>query len=308
VTFLNELTLTIPDDWHLHVRDGDMLADVVPFTANVFGRAIIMPNLRPPVTTTDQALAYRQRIMSVLAADTAFEPLMTLYLTDNTPPEEIHRAAESGHVQAVKLYPAGATTNADSGVTDLAYCRETLAAMSEMGVPLLIHGEVTDPGVDIFDREGIFLEQKLEPLLKDFPDLPVVLEHVTTRRAVEFVRSGPDNLAATITAHHLLLNRNDLLVGGVRPHHYCLPVLKRERDREALVAAATSGDPKFFLGTDSAPHPRRAKETACGCAGIFSAPAQPQADSFRCWACGAESVPRKNLGLPLVAAAISASW
>ncbi|MBA1149133.1 dihydroorotase [Ectothiorhodospiraceae bacterium WFHF3C12] len=270
---MDELTITVPDDWHLHVRDGAVLADVVPFTADVFGRAIIMPNLKPPVTTTEQALAYRRRILEALPPDSTFEPLMTLYLTDNTPPDEIVTAARSGDVQAVKLYPAGATTNSDSGVTDLANCRDTLAAMAESGMPLLVHGEVTDSGVDIFDREGAFLDQKLAPLLRDFPELRVVLEHVTTRRAVEFVESGPDNLAATITAHHLLLNRNDLLVGGVRPHYYCLPVLKREDDRRALLTAATSGNPKFFLGTDSAPHSRTDKETACGCAGVFTAPA-----------------------------------
>jgi len=270
---VDELILTTPDDWHLHVRDGNVLADVVPFSADVFGRAIIMPNLKPPVTTTTEALAYRERIMAVLPPDTAFRPLMTLYLTDNTPPEEIERARASGLVHAVKLYPAGATTNSDSGVTDLDRCGDALAAMAEAGMPLLIHGEVTDTGVDIFDRESRFLQRVLAPLLRGFPKLRVVLEHVTTRSAVDFVREGPANLAATITAHHLLLSRNDMLVGGIRPHYYCLPILKREDDRLALVEAAVSGNPKFFLGSDSAPHPRGDKETACGCAGVFTAPA-----------------------------------
>lgn len=270
---MDELTLTTPDDWHLHVRDGDVLADVVPFSAEVFARAVIMPNLKPPVTTTAEALAYRERIIAALPSGSAFQPLMTLYLTDNTPPEEIERARDSGHVYAVKLYPAGATTNSDSGVTDIGRCRDTLAAMADIGMPLLIHGEVTDAGVDIFDREGAFLDRTLAPLLRDLPELRVVLEHVTTRRAVDFVRDGPANLAATITAHHLLLSRNDMLVGGIRPHYYCLPILKREDDRRALVEAATSGNPKFFLGTDSAPHPRGDKESACGCAGVFTAPA-----------------------------------
>jgi len=270
---MDRLTLARPDDWHLHLRDGAVLADVVPWSARRFARAIVMPNLRPPVTTTEQALAYRDRILSQVPGGTGFEPLMTLYLTDTTPPEEILRAARSGLVHGVKLYPAGATTNSDSGVTDLALCRDALAAMAEARLPLLVHGEVTRGEVDIFDRETVFLEERLAPLLAEHPGLKVVLEHVTTADAVRFVRQAGDNVAATITAHHLLLNRNDMLVGGIRPHHYCLPILKRERDRQALIEAATSGSPRFFLGTDSAPHSRGAKETDCGCAGVFSAPA-----------------------------------
>jgi dihydroorotase len=269
---LDQITLIRPDDWHLHLRDGDALADVVPHSARQFARAIVMPNLKPPVTTTDEALAYRDRILAHVQPDADFAPLMTLYLTDNTPGEEIERARRSGHVHAVKLYPAGATTNSDSGVTDLRRCDDAFAAMADAGMPLLVHGEVTTDGVDIFDRETRFLEERLAPLLQRHPRLRVVLEHVTTAAAVDFVRNGPERLAATITAHHLLLNRNDMLVGGVRPHYYCLPILKRERDRKALLEAATSGNPRFFLGTDSAPHPRGAKETACGCAGVFTAP------------------------------------
>jgi len=269
---VTRITLTTPDDWHLHVRDGDALASVLPFTARQFGRAIIMPNLTPPVTTTEQAVAYRQRILAALPAQANFEPLMTLYLTDTTPPEEIVRAKASGQVFGVKLYPAGATTNSDSGVTDIAHCDETLAAMQSEGLPLLIHGEVTHDHIDIFDREAVFIEQVLTPLTARFPDLKIVFEHITTADAVEFVLAAGANVAATITAHHLLLNRNDLFVGGVRPHNYCLPVLKREQHREALVTAATSGNPKFFLGTDSAPHSRATKEAACGCAGSFTAP------------------------------------
>jgi dihydroorotase len=270
---VDRLTITKPDDWHLHVRDGDALRCVLPFTVWQFGRAIIMPNLSPPVTTTDQALAYRERILAALPANTSFQPLMTLYLTDDTPPEEITRAKASGQVFGVKLYPAGATTNSQSGVTDVERCYETLAAMERVGVPLLVHGEVTDDHVDIFDREAVFIEEILAPLVARFPDLKVVFEHITTAEAAAFVRDASDNVGATITAHHLLLNRNHMLVGGVRPHNYCLPVLKRERHREALVAAATSGNPKFFLGTDSAPHSRSTKENACGCAGSFTAPA-----------------------------------
>ncbi len=270
---MDELVLTRPDDWHLHVRDGDALRAVLPFTARQFARAIIMPNLVPPVVTTAQALAYRERLLAALPAGATFEPLMTLYLTDTTPPEEITRARDSGRVAGVKLYPAGATTNSDSGVTDLRRCDATLAEMQRVGVPLLIHGEVTHDHVDIFDREAVFIEEVLKPLTNRFPALKVVFEHITTANAVEFVRTAPSNIAATITAHHLLLNRNHMLVGGVRPHNYCLPVLKRERHRHALVEAATSGSPKFFLGTDSAPHARSAKENACGCAGTFSAPA-----------------------------------
>jgi dihydroorotase len=265
------LTITRPDDWHLHLRDGAALAAVLPDTARRFGRAIVMPNLRPPVTTVDLADAYRQRILAVLPAGLGFEPLMTLYLTDNLPAAEIDRAKDCGFVHAVKLYPAGATTNSDAGVTDLARCSATLARMESLGLPLLVHGEVTDPAVDVFDREAVFIEQVLMPLQRDFPGLKLVLEHVTTRDGVDFVLGAGANVAATITAHHLLLNRNALFQGGVRPHHYCLPVLKRETHRRALVAAATSGNPKFFLGTDSAPHGRSAKEAACGCAGCYTA-------------------------------------
>jgi len=270
---MDELVLTRPDDWHLHVRDGAALHAVLPFTARQFGRAIIMPNLVPPVVTTAQAQAYRERLLAAVPAGAAFEPLMTLYLTDSTPPQEITRARDSGLVAGVKLYPAGATTNSDSGVTDLAHCDAALAEMQRVGLPLLIHGEVTHDHVDIFDREAVFIVEVLQPLLSRFPALKVVFEHITTADAAEFVRQAPAQVAATITAHHLLLNRNHMLVGGVRPHNYCLPVLKRERHRQALVAAATSGSPKFFLGTDSAPHARSTKENACGCAGTFSAPA-----------------------------------
>jgi dihydroorotase len=270
---VERLILTRPDDWHLHVRDGAVLADVLPFTARCFARAIIMPNLVPPVTTTEQALAYRDRILDALPAGARFQPLMTLYLTDNTPPAEIARAKASGHVHGIKLYPAGATTNSDSGVTDIRRCDAALAEMERQGMPLLVHGEVTDDHVDIFDREAVFIDEVLAPVVARFPALKVVFEHITTSEAAAFVQQAPDTVAATITAHHLLLNRNHLLVGGVRPHNYCLPVLKRERHRQALVAAATSGNPKFFLGTDSAPHARSAKENACGCAGSFTAPA-----------------------------------
>ncbi len=265
------LTLTRPDDWHLHLRDGALLAAVLPDTARRFARAIVMPNLRPPVLTTADALAYRARILAALPRGAVFEPLMTLYLTDRTPPEEIAAARASGVVHAVKWYPAGATTHSEAGVTDIRRCDDTLAAMAELGLPLLVHGEVTDPAVDVFDREAVFLERELAPLLLRHPALRVVLEHVTTAEGVAFVEQAPDTVAATLTAHHLLLNRNALFRGGLRPHHYCLPVLKRERHREALLAAAISGSPKFFLGTDSAPHPRRAKEAACGCAGIYTA-------------------------------------
>jgi len=266
-----QLTLTRPDDWHLHVRDGATLASVVPDTARQFARAIIMPNLKPPVTTVDQAVAYRDRIVGVLDEDADFEPLMTLYLTESTTPEEIHRAAEHPMVHAVKYYPAGATTNADSGVTDLKRVDDVIAAMEAVGLPLLMHGEVTNPEIDIFDREAEFIDSELKRLVDKFPKLPMVLEHITTEAAVDFVEAGPSNLAATITVHHLLLNRNAIFQGGLRPHHYCLPVLKREQNRQALVRAATSGNPKFFLGTDSAPHPKDAKESACGCAGIYTA-------------------------------------
>ncbi len=268
---MTAITLTRPDDWHLHVRDGAVLFSVVPDTARRFGRAIVMPNLRPPVTTVAQAEAYRRRILEAVPAGIAFEPLMTLYLTDNTTPEEIDRAVASPFVHAVKYYPAGATTNSDAGVTDIARTHDTLARMAETGLPLLIHGEVTDPAVDVFDREAVFIDTVLIPLRDRFPALKVVLEHITTQQAAEYIREAGGNVAATITPHHLLMNRNALFTGGIRPHHYCLPVLKRERHREALVEAATSGNPRFFLGTDSAPHPREAKESACGCAGIYSA-------------------------------------
>lgn len=266
-----KITLTRPDDWHLHLRDGEGLKAVLPDTAKQFARAIVMPNLRPPVTTAEAALAYYQRIKQALPAGMVFEPLMTLYLTDNTPASEIAAARQSGVVHAVKLYPAGATTNSDSGVTSLHKCAAALAEMEKQGMPLLIHGEVTDGDVDVFDREKVFIERHLQPLLKDFPGLKVVFEHITTQDAAEFVAAGPANLAATITAHHLLMNRNAMFTGGIRPHHYCLPVLKRETHRAALVKAATSGSPKFFLGTDSAPHPKSAKEASCGCAGMYTA-------------------------------------
>ena len=268
---MNALTLTRPDDWHLHLRDGDMLAAVLPDTARRFARAIVMPNLKPPVRTTADAAAYRERILAALPAGLTFEPLMTLYLTDNTSPEEILKAKASGFVHAVKYYPAGATTNSDSGVTDIRRVDAALEAMQEAGMPLLLHGEETDPGVDVFDREAVFIERILAPLLRRLPRLRVVLEHITTRQAAEFVAAAPDNVGATITVHHLLYNRNAMFQGGIRPHYYCLPVLKREAHREALVAAATSGNPKFFLGTDSAPHVTSAKEAACGCAGIYTA-------------------------------------
>ncbi|WP_058615797.1 dihydroorotase [Tepidimonas taiwanensis] len=266
------LTLTRPDDWHVHLRDGAALATTVPHTAAQFARAIVMPNLKPPVTTAAQAVAYRQRILAALPAGMAFEPLMTLYLTDNLPPEEIRRAREAG-VVAVKLYPAGATTNSDAGVTDIRKTYRTLEAMQREGVLLLVHGEVTDGEIDIFDREAVFIERVLEPLRRDFSELRIVLEHITTREAAQYVAAAPRHLAATITAHHLLYNRNAIFTGGIRPHYYCLPVLKREEHRRALVAAATSGDPRFFLGTDTAPHPARLKEHATGCAGCYTAPA-----------------------------------
>ena len=267
------LTITRPDDWHLHLRDGDALRAVVPHSAARFGRAIVMPNLRPPVTTTEQALAYRERVRAALPPGSSFEPLMTLYLTDNTSPAEIDAARASGTVVGVKYYPAGATTNSDSGVTAIERCFEVLARMEMLDLPLLLHGEVTDGAVDVFDRERVFIDTTLTLLTRSFPGLRIVLEHVTTREGVEFVRAAGPRVAATLTPQHLLLNRNALLVGGVRPHLYCLPVLKREEDRAALLAAATSGEPRFFLGTDSAPHARHTKEHACGCAGVFSAPA-----------------------------------
>lgn len=269
------LTLARPDDWHLHVRDGAMLAAVLPHTARQFGRAIIMPNLKPPVTTTAQAQAYRERILAAVPAGMTFEPLMTLYLTDNTPADEIRRARESGCVHGVKLYPAGATTNSDAGVTDLlGKCAKTLEAMQEVGMPLLVHGEVTDPSIDLFDREKVFIDRVMEPLRRALPGLKVVFEHITTKDAADYVRdadAASGRIGATITAHHLLYNRNAMFLGGIRPHYYCLPVLKRETHRIALVEAATSGNPRFFLGTDSAPHAKGAKEAACGCAGCYTA-------------------------------------
>ena len=268
---MDQLTLKRPDDWHLHLRDGAAMASVLAATARCFGRAIVMPNLKPAVRTTQQALHYRERILAALPEGAAFEPLMTLYLTDDTPPEEIGRAKLSGRVFGVKLYPAGATTHSDEGVTRISRCFHAIEKMEQMGLPLLVHGESTDPAIDVFDREKAFLEEVLGPLLERFPQLKVVLEHVTTRDAVQYVEVTGPNVAATITAHHLLMNRNALFMGGIRPHHYCLPVLKREEHREALVEAATSGNPKFFLGTDSAPHSRQAKETDCGCAGIYTA-------------------------------------
>ena len=268
---VKRFTLIRPDDWHLHLRDGAMMAAALPDTARHFARAIVMPNLQTPITTVDLAQAYRDRILAALPADMRFEPLMTLYLTDNMPVSEIGKARASGFVHAVKYYPTGATTHSEHGVTDLKRAYSVLAAMEKQDLPLLLHGEVTDPTVDVFDREAVFIDRHLMPLTRDFPGLRMVLEHITTRAAVEFVRQAPDNVAATITAHHLLLNRNALFEGGLQPHHYCLPLLKRETQRAALVAAATSGNPKFFLGTDSAPHPRQAKESACGCAGIYTA-------------------------------------
>jgi dihydroorotase len=264
------LTIIRPDDWHIHFRDDAVMQSVLPDTARVFGRAIAMPNLKPPVVNVADAAAYRGRLLAA-AGDIAFEPLMTLYLTDNTQPDEIRRARASGFVHAVKYYPAGATTNSDSGVTDLAKAYKSIAVMEEVGMPLLLHGEVVDAEVDVFDREAVFIERHLTRLLRDFPRLKIVLEHITTRQAAEFVTAAPANVGATITVHHLLYNRNAMFRGGIRPHMYCLPVLKREAHREALVAAALSGNPKFFLGTDSAPHAIGAKETACGCAGIYSA-------------------------------------
>ncbi len=265
------LTLTRPDDWHLHLRDGAALTAVLPDTARQFGRAIVMPNLKPPVTTVADAEAYRARILAALPAGMTFEPLMTLYLTDRTTPDEIVRAKASGIVHGVKLYPLGATTNSDSGVSSLEHCLPVLEKMAEVGLPFLLHGEVTDPDIDIFDREAVFIERTLAPLIARLPELRVVLEHITTAQAAEFVASASANVAATLTAHHLLMNRNAMLVGGIRPHHYCLPVLKRETHRQALLKAATSGSAKFFLGTDSAPHARHTKEAACGCAGMYTA-------------------------------------
>ncbi|WP_456281865.1 dihydroorotase [Cupriavidus sp. JZ107] len=265
------LTITRPDDWHLHLRDGAALAAVLPDTARQFARAIVMPNLKPPVTTVAQAEAYRARILAALPAGLSFEPLMTLYLTDNTQADEIVAAKASGFVHAVKLYPAGATTNSDAGVTDIRRCSAALEAMQRIGLPLLVHGEVTDSEIDLFDREAVFIERVMTPLRRDFPALKVVFEHITTKDAADYVREADGPIGATITAHHLLYNRNAIFIGGIRPHYYCLPVLKRETHRQALVAAAVSGNPRFFLGTDSAPHARGLKEHACGCAGCYTA-------------------------------------
>ena len=267
----NNITITRPDDWHVHLRDGAALKAVLPDTAKQFARVIVMPNLRPPITTTALASEYRARILSALPVGLNFEPLMTLYLTDNTTAEEIALAKASGFVHGVKLYPAGATTNSDAGVSDLSRCAKALEAMEKLGMPLLVHAEVTDPDVDVFDREKVFIDRHMTSLVKNYPKLKIVFEHITTKQAADFVTQSPSNVAATITAHHLLLNRNDMFKGGINPHHYCLPILKREEHRLALVNAAISGNAKFFLGTDSAPHAKNTKEAACGCAGMYTA-------------------------------------
>lgn len=269
---VKSIKLALPDDWHLHLRTGEMLHAVLPYTARAFGRAIIMPNLKVPVTTVAQAVPYHREILRALPQGSRFEPLMTLYLIDDTSPNEIVLAKQSGIVHGVKLYPAGATTNSSAGVTRISAVMKVLECMERAGVPLLVHGEVTDPSVDIFDREAVFIDRVLIPLRRDLPGLRIVFEHATTKDAVEYVAETGDNIAATMTAHHLHINRNDLLVGGIKPHNYCLPIAKREAHRQALVHAATSGNPKFFLGTDSAPHAQDAKESACGCAGCFTAP------------------------------------
>lgn len=268
---MNELIIRRPDDWHLHLRDGAMLKTVVPYTAAECQRAIVMPNLVPPVTDVAMANAYRERVLAALPAGSSFDPLMTLYLTDKTTTADIHAAAADPHVHAVKLYPAGATTNSDSGVRDPLVIDAVYEALQETGLPLLVHGEVVDSDIDIFDREKVFIDRVLDPVLRRYPNMKVVMEHITTADAAAFVSSQSERVGATITAHHLLYNRNAMLVGGIRPHYYCLPVLKRERHREALVEAATSGEGRFFMGTDSAPHPKDAKESACGCAGAFTA-------------------------------------
>jgi dihydroorotase len=268
---VNVLTLLRPDDWHLHLRDGAALASVVKFTAERFGRAIVMPNLKPPVATTAAASAYRARVLAALPRTSTFTPLMTLYLTDSTLPEEVDRAVAAQSVYGVKLYPAGATTHSDAGVTDIRKTHAVLERMQECGMPLLVHGEAARAEVDVFDRESVFIDETLAPLIERFPRLKVVFEHITTARAVEFVAAAREGVAATITPQHLLHNRNAIFAGGIRPHFYCLPILKRERDRAALVQAAVSGNPRFFLGTDSAPHERSTKETSCGCAGMFTA-------------------------------------
>jgi len=272
MTQSTELEIVRPDDWHLHLRDGAVMQAVLPFTSAVFGRAIVMPNLQPPVRTAEEAADYRIRVKESIPPSHRFEPLMTCYLTDTTDPDDVRRGHGEGIFTAAKLYPAGATTNSENGVTDVAHILPALEAMQEIGMPLLVHGEVTDPETDIFDREAVFIDRVLDPLRRRLPGLKVVLEHVTTADAVEYVRAAESGLAATITVHHLIINRNAMFAGGIRPHYYCLPVAKRERHRLALRAAAVSGDPRFFLGTDSAPHTTATKETACGCAGIFSAP------------------------------------
>lgn len=274
MTLLNDismLTITWPDDWHVHFRDSIALSTTVPHTARTFRRAIAMPNLKPAITTTDAALAYRQRLLSAVPAGCSFEPLMTLYLTEQTTAKEIQRAKDSGHIYAVKLYPAGATTHSAAGVKHLRNIYPVCAALEKLRMPLLIHAEVIDPEIDIFYRETVFIERELIPLVKAFPALPIVIEHLTTKDGVQYVQEAAPHIGATITAHHLLMTRNDLFAGGIRPHYYCLPVLKRETDRQALLQAAISGNPKFFLGTDSAPHSRSSKETECGCAGIYTA-------------------------------------
>jgi dihydroorotase len=267
----NSVSILRPDDWHVHLRDGAALKSVAHFTAERFGRAIVMPNLKPAITTTERARAYRERILAALPATSRFEPLLTLYLTDSTSADEIDRAKASGFIHGVKLYPAGATTHSDAGVTDIKHVHDVLARMEKVGMRLLVHGESPEPGVDVFDREAHFIDTVLAPLVERFPALPVVFEHITTARAVEFVNAARPGIAATITPQHLLHNRNAIFLGGIRPHYYCLPILKSERDRQALLVAATSGDPRFFLGTDSAPHEKNAKESACGCAGMFTA-------------------------------------
>tara|TARA_R110002167_G_scaffold4255_1_gene19903 strand:- start:761 stop:1804 length:1044 start_codon:yes stop_codon:yes gene_type:complete len=268
---MKQITLLQPDDWHVHLRDGDALPHTVAATARYFGRAIVMPNLKPPVVDTASARAYRERILANIPSGLSFDPLMTLYLTDATKPEEIIKAKASGFVHALKYYPAGATTNSENGVSNIDKVGAVLEVMAEIGMPLLIHGEVTDSHIDIFDREKVFIDQILKPLIKRFPTLKIVLEHITTAHAVEFVQSSGGQVGATITAHHLLYNRSDMLAGGIRPHLYCLPILKRDTHQQALIQAATSGDPRFFLGTDSAPHIRGLKENACGCAGSYTA-------------------------------------
>ncbi len=268
---METIEIIYPDDWHCHLRDGDFLRATIPDIARQFRRAVVMPNLVPPVTTVAMAMAYRERIQAMIPSDINFTPLMTLYLTDETSPQTIQEAKQSGFIIGCKLYPAGVTTNSSAGVTALSKCDAVFEVMSEVGLPLLIHGEVNDPAIDIFDRERIFIERHLMPLTQRFPKLKIVLEHITTSDAVEFVLQASNNIAATITPHHLLLNRNDMLVGGIKPHHYCLPILKRQTHQKALVTAATSGNPKFFLGTDSAPHAKSKKEAACGCAGVYNA-------------------------------------